>query len=633
MAKQKEVLLDLLNSRLYLAEKFAKDYNKDVKKWLRDYNIESISEFDHKDIGNKIQIPYIFSTIESGLPTMFERVPNIMMKQRGNLDKDFTEFAGRIWDYIVDKARIEEKTEHVGQYMLLTGMGGVKFGWVVETETIDETETVPITNEDGSPVAEQEVIKQVEVPIKDEPFVEVMDYNKIFFAPESRFVQDDEDNLIPNIICKYTKTPDEVEFEYGVKVDETSYLNLKDIDDGLDKDDKQLLKTDLERVDVFEYYGTLPKKHISDKNWKPNKVYYTVFTKNKVLKKPEEFRKKPFVFVDNYGDPLTFHKFGEPKIMRELEQDISLGRSRIMDYRDKYGTKIWLPKGVEVDENALKNPADFVIMRGISKETPMYITPPPFPETIIQAAEMSRADIQMVSAQLDLARGSTQSVVKTATGQQIFQQATEKRIDRKRRKIAKFLKYLAKNLLILCGENWDEEKLHAITDIPLEEIQEKQYLAKLKEIGSLYDVEIDIESVTNNKETMAAQSIALYREVKDDSLVNRAEVLKQALKLGFGITDFDRFLSGTPDPDMIMNTLGYLVDNQMIDPQQAQQIALSLREVLSPEGKEMGRPQTADPTDVQKGRQPAADNTQLTSQTTAAGKQVGIPKGLQNING
>ena len=136
---------------------------------------------------------------------------------------------------------------------------------------------------------------------------------------------------------------------------------------------------------------------------------------------------------------------------------------------------------------------------------------------------------------------------------------------------------------------------------------------------------------------MSAQAIALYREVKEDELINRTEVLKEALKVGFGIRDAERFLSQNVDPETIMKVLGYLVDNQMMDPNLAQQTVLALRQIMQPDGKEtggaMGRPETGNPTDVQKDRQPPADNTQVTSQNTFAGKQVGIPKGMQNIDG
>ncbi len=634
---QPDELLDLLNSRLYLARKFSKDYRAEVKKWLKDYNIDSISEFDHKDIGNKIQVPYIFSTVESGLPTIFERIPELIMKQRGKLDKAFTDFANKIWDYLKDILYLEDKIEDVGKYMLLAGMGYIKFGWMVETENVENEEEVPITNADGTPVASQVVKQKTEVPIKNQPFIEVIDYDKIEFSPESRFVMDDVENKIPYIILPYTKTPDEIEFEYGVKIDEEGYLDLTTIDSELTLDDKAICKDDLKRLTIYEYYGVLPKKDAKDPNWKPNRVYYAVFSRTKVLKQPEVFSKKPIGLVDNYGDPTKFWKFGEPKILRELEQDISLGRSRMMDYRDKYGTKIWMPKGIEVDEQALKNPAEFVIMRGVSKDPPMYITPPPLPETLVAVAEQSRRDIQMVSAQLDLSRGGTQSVVNTATGQQIFQQATEKRLDRKRKKIAKFIKYLARNILVLCGQNWDIDELAKITDMNPEEIEQNGFMEKLAQIGAMYDVEIDVESVTNNKETMSAQAIALYRETKDDQMANREEILKEAITIGFGKKDPDRFLNTTVSHEQIIRALAEMVKLGALDEATAEQLTLSLREAMMASGQmppeaEIGRPMTQNPTEVQKKRTPSANQIQITSQNAAAGKQANVPRGIQGLN-
>ena len=502
--KQKDVLT-LMHSRLSLSKAFSLKWRKEVKKWLKDYEIDSLDGVDFPDLHNKMQIPYIFSTIESALPAMFERVPNVVMMQRGKLDKEVTEFADQIWDYVKERMKMEEKIEEIGMMMLITGMGNIKWGWNLVTEEVDgQPEMVDITNDDGTVIGQQEVMNKVQVPVKDEPFIKWHDFNKIHFSPESRFVMDDDENDIPYIICENTMTADEVEYEYGIKPkdEDMEKIDFEKFGPDADINEKKIVAADRERVSVYEYYGTLPKDY-ADENWRPDKVYYIAFIKSKA-KAAKEVEKKPVNIIGNYGAFNKFWKFGEPKTLRELEQDISLGRSRMADIRDKYGQKIAVPQGTDFDERALKRPADFTILRYIGNTPPTYLNPPPLPETLLIGLQQSRSDIQLVSAQLDLSRGGSSSVVNTATGQQIFAEATEKRIDRKRRKIAKLIKYIAKNVLKMCADNWEVEKFAQITDSTPEEVA--PLVEKLKGIGEDYDIRIDTESITINKETQSAMT-------------------------------------------------------------------------------------------------------------------------------
>ncbi len=633
MAKQKvnDDFLQILKTRLGLAERFSGRRNENVKKWIKDYKLETILEAGIEGLSNKIQIPYIFSTVESGLPTIFERMPQIIMTQRGKMDREFTNFASKIWDYLVSKLGLEEEIENIGTNFKLLGMGVAKYGWEVKKRNTIVEEQVPI-NETES----QTIQKMYPVPIKNQPFVKEMKYNSIYFSPESVFKMDDEDNEIPYIICRYVKTKEAVEQEYGIKVDddELEMLNLSEIDPDLASEDlaKEFRESDLKRIVLYEYYGLLPQE-FAGKDWEADQNYYLVFNKHRIYKQPEPIDKKPFLLLGNYGLSTDFWKFGDAKVLRELEHDISLGRSRMMDIRDKYGTKIAIPEGTTVDEAALKRPADFTIMRFSGNQMPVYVTPPPIPEAIMIATDQSRSDIQMAAAQLDISRGGIQSAVKTATGQTIYAQAAEKRLNRQKKKIAMFIKALARNLLSLCGENWDEEELSKITDIPLDEIKQAGFLEKMKNIGTLYDISIDIESVTMNRETMAAQAIALYREVKDDPSIKHEEVLKDALKIGFNIIDTDRYLAGEMTPEQLMTAVQQLIQMGILPPEFINTLIQALQGMGQPQlskGEE-GRPMIQNPVEVMKKSMPGANNLQISAQNRAAYKQTGVPKGPQNI--
>ncbi len=629
-------LLKLLKSRLSVSRNASKKWRKNVELWLQDYNIESFENIDFDDLHNQLQVPYIFTTIESGLPSMFENMPSIIMTKRGKLDKEFTLWTERVWDYIVEKTNLEENVENVGIMSLIAGLSQLRWGWKLRTKQIEQkrNETLidpdtklPVIDETGKPVT-QEVIEKVDIVVEDRPMLEFYNYDKVYYSPESSFVMDDTDNKIPYIICEKVLTPDEVKDIYGVDPDEQS-LEMLDITDengqSLTSADikKRFSEADLKRLHVYYYFGVLPKKY-APKGWASDSVYKIVFSNSQILSKPEEIDKKPIVLLGNYGTPVEFERFGEPKVLRELEQDVSLGRSILADYRDRVATKIALPHGTEVDEDALKAPRKFQIVRFIGQQYPQYIAPPNVPESVVINLSQSRSDIQLASAQLDLARGGTTSVVDTATGQKIFEAATQRRIARKRRKIGKFIKYIAKNLLVLSAQNWDIETFVRITDEDPQKVAD--YVERLKLLGEDYDIKIKVEDLNFNKEARKAQAIAMYRELKDNPLINQHELIKEAIQIGFDEEDADRFLNNNLSPEQMAMAVDQLVQMGVVQPDMAEQVKMSLMQPQIQGQIGAGRPSTQNPVDVINKSMPGADVNQIQAQNSASYKQVGVPK-------
>lgn len=640
MANTDTDLLSLLNSRLTLAKKFSKKWIKEVKRGLKSYKIESLDEIQGADLHNKLQIPYIFSTTESALPSMFNSFPSLIIKGRGKNDQKFGDFVDGVWEYVYDKTELEEKVENSGMMFLLTGIGQGGTGWRTETETVEEPQEKPILNSDGTPVidektgqpAVQQVINKYEVPVVDMPTIDFKDYKKIYYSPESEFVIDDTENKIPYIFEEKKMTPEEIEEKYGVKVDGKNYLDIKEIDKDLKLESEDLDKDDLKRECVYEYSGVLPKKYANDKEWKSNRVYYVCMTSKKILKKPEKIKKKKIYQVGNYGVPTEFFKFGEPKALYDLEMDVSYGRSTLIDYRDKFSTKIFLDQTSEYDEAALKSPKKFAIVKGQAGKPPQYITPPPLPETILMGISQSRQDISMTSAQLDVGRGGDTSAVDTATGQKQFQMAQDKRVERKRKKIAKFIEAMARDILIDCASKWDAETFAKIVDADPNDEEFLSYVEKMKTLGDEWDIEIEPESVVSNRAIMGAQAIAMYREMKDDPLVSREELIMEAIKTGFNRKNVDQFLSQNLSPEQFQKSLEIMVQSGIVDEQTAQEVLqLYIQQQVQPMSANVGRPPSADPTTIAKNAMVGTDQTQMTAQTEAAPQQTGVSRGPQQV--
>lgn len=642
-------LYKLLDSRYRLAKKFSKDYIKEAKRALKDYELDSFDEYGSSakkdDLWNKLQVPYIFSTIESGIPAMFDNMPNIVVQAGGKKDALVTEFADSIWSYLKRELGLKNLTKDVGFTFMLTGVGSARYGWVTETDNVKETKSEPILDElgqplmsaDGQPVT-QEFTNEYEVITKNMPTVDYNRYNKIFFSPESTFTIDDDSGKIPYILFEESLTTDQIEYLYDVKLEAVDIIDLKDVDEDLDTNDESLekagiQKSDIQRIKVISYCGQLPKKYLSkelQENWKPTNVYKTVFTsaEHKILAAPEITNKKPHLLLGNYGSPDKFWHFGEAKALRELEADVSLGRSIVADYRDRLATKVAMPHTAEFDEESFRSPKEFTIVKFLGQQYPQYITPPPVPETVMSGINMSREDIQMTSGQLDISRGGTSSTVNTATGQKIFESVHEKRIAQKRDKVGTFMSALATNLLLLCAENWSVEEFAKVTDMDPQMIEQEQLIDKLADITKGYDLIIDVESMTDNKETESAQAIALYREMKDQMSVNQDELLKYVVQVGFRQKDPDRFLSQEVTPEQMVRSLEEMVKMGAIPQDVAAQILQQIMASTQPQngGGDMGRPATQDPTQVVEKGMPGADNTQITAQTEAAYKQQGVPK-------
>ena len=213
---------------------------------------------------------------------------------------------------------------------------------------------------------------------------------------------------------------------------------------------------------------------------------------------------------------------------------MSIRRGQQVRYADLYAYP-WLAVDgqTKVDQNALQD----VLKRKplvFNGNPPFYLTPPVMNDTLIKADEISRSDAQFISGTLDLSKGAQESnTVKTATGQTLFAQSQDKRIQKARKALGKYFKYVMKNLFELCRDNWEDEKVITITDEEGNEVNYEVSGETLKNINFDTDIDFQLENITINKEILQERAIAMYDKVKDDPLVDRRKVFKFMVKEGF----------------------------------------------------------------------------------------------------
>ncbi len=558
--EENQELLGLLKSRLKLGKAFAKKPHEDWKKFIKAYNIDSLEALtksirESGELRTAMQIPYIFVDVESEQPSIFDRKPELIVKGKERDDEIVGNIADSIYDYQWDKTGLEQEVESAGIYFSLIGFAAQRVLWKTKTKTVTEKTVQPIMDEMGNQISEEEVSNTYQVPIYDDPDPITVDPFKLYFSPESVFSV--EGDKIPYMFEEKSLSPEEMRETYGKEVDVDSTMDMKEL--GLDDDNEfnsGLSREDVKRAKVYEYYGNLPKEQSDDKEWEFEKEYHVVFYSKGILKQEEcQYTSKPYRFLGNYGLPYTFYKFGEGKALYQLERELSKRRSQMVDYGDRFANpKTVISLDTKIDEKAWKDPTAGSIARYSGQVPPQYVDPPKMPDVVNQSSNEARGDLQLVSRQLDISKGGMSSTVKTATGQTIFAQAAEKKYNRAKKKIGRFLQSVVRFMIEMGIENYDDEKIFLITDnmdqanpMVMSQIREK-----MKGLGSLYDIQINTESVSVNKDVIRAQAIELYEKTKGDPMVNQMEIIKNLFRVGFDEVNPEKYLNkpllppGTP---------------------------------------------------------------------------------------
>lgn len=595
-------LIDLLNLRASLAEKFTKDFHERVERDLKVYNAEQPNSLDKlnidlSDIPNRryqFTIPLVFTNHESMMASMFDRMPDLMFTKGGIKDEEKAQKVRATYDYLKNKLDLEMVVNDVAWWFILSGFASAHNSYEVISRE------VPIYDETGQPMvdANGEVLTRIEYEY-DDPKVEVGELDKESWSPESKFSFDATG--VPYYVRKKKLTPAEIKDKYGKTVEaDTTLENTDKISDEL--------KSDVDRVDTMFYSGTLPKEVSGQvKGWTADKIYYMVFTSKEVLykKSVEEHvgvNEQLCRIAKWYGAPNTFFGFGLGKLLAPFQREKSIRRGQMIRYADIAAyPKLLIEEASKIDDSALLDPRENRVVT-FKDNKPEYLQPPQISQIVGDTNNLADQDAQQASGLMDISTGSqSSSTVDTATGQSIFAEAAEKRVRKAKKTLMKWYKSEVILLLKLCQANWQSDKLVTITDEETGEDMEINISPDdLSDIDFDKDIDIDPESVTINKDVLRAQAIELYNMTKDDPIVERKEVVKHVYQNGFNIKDPQRFIKDQGlQPGMVL-----------VNPQTGEQFTIDESgELVS---------------------QQAAQNTaQPTDATTPPSSQAGVMGGVQ----
>lgn len=545
-------LLSLLKSRLTLAKKWAKKPHDAYKEWMREYEIEDISDTD--ELRDKVRIGYIFRHAESDMPAIFDDQPELFFKGRGTTLKDKEKYFEEGYDYLWDIQHFDEKVEDAGLYFDILGMGIVKSPYVTKTKAVSEPQIDQLTQQPLLDAKGQPLMNEYEVPVIDNPEAEAVNLFKVYFSPETKFHPVLDYKHCPYLFEEQAMIKEEIKAVFGKDVDPTEILKLDDSDVNIDlTGEKDLVKDDLKRTTVYEYYGTLPEEQAreikGDSDWVYDKDYHVYFTLNEVLKSEDsQYDIKPYFLVGNYGLANKFWKFGDAKHLKPLVRELEQYRTQILRHTRKMANpKPLIPKEGNIDKLAFRNPNVGEPVEYSGQAAPSYLNPPNLGAEVGVGVEQARLDLEKTSGSFDLNTGGGQSQVRSPRGIQVFSEAADKNIRRKRKKIARFIREIIIFQFKQIAVNWapDDERL---VEMAGENQQEAgNILSYFGDSKLLARLDIEVESLSVNRTQQRQDSLdllelALKSEQLHPGLVNLTELWKDVLQNGYGKKDADRYL-------------------------------------------------------------------------------------------
>ena len=533
-------LLDLLNTRYKVAKSYTKKFREEVKKSVEDYKCEkqdTSTKVHNKHIKASsrydLTIPYIYSTHESILSSVFEKGAELVISDKGSQDETKALAIKALYEYLRDKLDLDSFYWNSAWWYLLVGFVSSHqfYDMVIKGQS-------PVMGQDGQPLLD-EMGAPVTTPVYEwnDPRTIVDDPKKTYFAPDSEYTIDGK--LVPYIVREKLMESKDLEKKYELKEGDIESTEKLEVGDDY-KEAKE--NDDIKRTYCKYYCGRVPEKESEEiVDWDADTEYYITFVSNRVLNVSVSDKKT--TLSRWFAAPTDFFGFGLGKTLRSSQKEMSLRRQQQIRYADQYAFP-WLAVDAttKVDQRALQ---DITKRQPLiyTDKPPQFLVPPTTPQTLTDMDNMARSDAQFISGTLDLSKGAQESnTVKTATGQQLFSQSQDKRINKIRIELGAYFRQCVINICQLARDNWDDDKVLQVAGEEGEVVEVTINREILDSIDFDTDIDIQLDTITVNKDTLASRSIELYDKVKDDPQVDRRKVFSKMLKEGFGVKNPESYM-------------------------------------------------------------------------------------------
>lgn len=539
-------LLQLLNQRKEIAKSFTKEFHDEVKKCINDYQVKDqrretgVTDKHLQKRRYTFNIPYIFATHESLMSSFFESLPDIIITGRSKSDNQVESMLKAMYAYFQDKLDLDEFLNISAWWFFLVGFVRSTVGYkIVEESSVPQLDSMnqPMFDEFGQPV----VIPQYSY---HDPIVDVDDPLKVYYSPDSEFsVSGDK---IPYSFVSKLFDPDEVEHTFKQKVEPNAEVDVSDT--------KTKGKEDLKRCELYFYCGQIPStvedfnEYFPDTPWEYGKDYYVVTDGKKILHAEE--KRKSSKYARYFNVPREFFAYGIGKTLRDIQKEISIRKGQKVRYADMHAFP-WLSvdSSTKVDQNALMDIEKRKPLVYTDKK-PEYILPPNVSDALMKIDEEDRSDAQFISGMLDLSKGAQQTTtVKTATGQQLFAQSQDKRLQKARKIIAKYYREVVIEVFKQAAENWENEKKITYYD-DTEQIEITVQKSLLEKVDFDTDVDFSLDSASVNQDVLSQRWISLFEQAKSvPDVANLPEVWKKTMREAFKVNNPENYTLETVPPE------------------------------------------------------------------------------------
>lgn len=267
-------------------------------------------------------------------------------------------------------------------------------------------------------------------------------------------------------------------------------------------------------------------------------------------KSPYPFR-SPFYMLRDYDVPDEFYPMGELEAVEVLQHELNETRNQMLNHRKKFSRK-WLYRKSAFTKDgvdALESSEDNVMVpveldediRNVISELPATIVPPEF----YNQSSMIQADINLVTAVSEYARGQQPNIRRTATEAAMIQDGMQARAADKLAKVERELADIGMMLMQTIQTFTTGEKVMRIAGA--DGVMHWAFYER-DHIAGQFDFEVEAGSTQPQNETMKRQSAMQLVDALAPfaAVVNMPELAKYLLQEGFGVRSPERFITVPP---------------------------------------------------------------------------------------